>query len=155
MKKVGKLVSSILLPLIIGFVASFFTQSSVDTWYQTIDKPVFNPPDWVFAPVWTLLYILIGIAFYLVWEKNFGSNKKKVLTIYFVQLFLNFLWSLLFFGLQSPILGLIEIVILWIFIFMNIKVFYKVTKPAGYLLIPYLIWVSYALLLNLSIVIIN
>lgn len=143
------------MPLIIGFVASFFTQSSVDTWYQTIDKPVFNPPDWVFAPVWTLLYILIGIAFYLVWEKNFGSNKKKVLTIYFVQLFLNFLWSLLFFGLQSPILGLIEIVILWIFIFMNIKVFYKVTKPAGYLLIPYLIWVSYALLLNLSIVIIN
>lgn len=136
-------------------MASFFTQSSVDTWYQTIDKPVFNPPDWVFAPVWTLLYILIGIAFYLVWEKNFGSNKKKVLTIYFVQLFLNFLWSLLFFGLQSPILGLIEIVILWIFIFMNIKVFYKVTKPAGYLLIPYLIWVSYALLLNLSIVIIN
>jgi len=155
MRKVGKLITSILLPLIIGFLASFFTQSSVNTWYKTIDKPVFNPPDWVFAPVWTLLYILIGIAFYLVWEKNFGLNKKKVLTIYFLQLFLNFLWSLLFFGLKSPILSLIEIIILWILIFMNIKVFYKVTKPAGYLLIPYLIWVSFALILNFSIVIIN
>lgn len=155
MRKVGKFILSILLPLAIGFFASFFTQASVDTWYQTINKPVINPPDWVFAPVWTLLYILVGLAFYLVWEKNFGSKKKMLLTIYFAQLFLNFLWSLLFFGLKNPILGLIDIILLWLFIFMNIIVFYRVIKAAGYLLIPYLIWVSYALLLNFSIVLQN
>ncbi|MBS3742300.1 MAG: tryptophan-rich sensory protein [Candidatus Cloacimonetes bacterium] len=155
MRKLGKFILSILLPLAIGFFASFFTQQSVETWYKLIDKPVFNPPDWIFAPVWTILYIIIGIAFYLVWQKNFGSDKKRVLTIYFVQLFLNFLWSFLFFGMQSPIAGLVEIILLWIVIFMNIKVFYRVTKTAGYLLIPYLAWVSFALILNFSIVIIN
>lgn len=155
MRKLGKLVTSVLLPLVVGFFASFFTQQSVDTWYKLIEKPVFNPPDWIFAPVWTILYIMIGIAFYLVWQKNFGPNRKRVLTIYFVQLFLNFLWSFLFFGMQSPLAGLIGIILLWVIIFINIKVFYRVTKTAGYLLVPYLAWVSFALILNFSIVIIN
>lgn len=155
MKKVVKLIISILIPLAVGFVGSFFTSSSVSTWYETIAKPSFNPPNFVFAPVWTILFILIGISFYLVWTKNFGKQKNKLIKIFSIQLFLNLIWSALFFGLQNPLLGLIDIILLETAIIFNIKIFYKVSKTASYLLIPYLIWVSFALILNLSIVILN
>ena len=155
MKKIFKLIISILIPLAIGFVGSFFTSSSVDNWYQTIAKPQFNPPNFVFAPVWTILFILIGLSFYFVWTKNFAKQKNKAIGIFSIQLFLNLLWSLLFFGLQNPLFGFLDIVLLEIVIIFNIKIFYKINKISAYLLIPYLIWVSFALILNASIVILN
>jgi len=155
MKNTFKLIISVLIPLIIGFLGSFFTASSVDSWYTTINKPSFNPPGWIFAPVWTTLYILIGVSFYSVWMKNFGEERKKVIIVYSMQLLLNLLWSVLFFGLRSPLLGLIDIIILIAFIIANTIIFYKISKTAGYLLIPYLLWVSFASVLNFSIFLLN
>ena len=155
MKSTFKLIISVLIPLIIGFLGSFFTASSVDSWYATINKPSFNPPGWIFAPVWTTLYILIGVSFYSVWMKNFGEERKKVIIVYSMQLLLNLLWSVLFFGLRSPLLGLIDIIILIAFIIANTIIFYKISKTAGYLLIPYLLWVSFASVLNFSIFLLN
>lgn len=155
MKNIFRLIISILIPLIIGFAGSFFTASSVDSWYATINKPSFNPPGWIFAPVWTTLYILIGLSFYLVWRNNFGEARKKVISIYFMQLIFNLLWSVLFFGLKSPLLGFIDIILLLIFIIANTIIFYKISKTAGYLLIPYLLWVSFASILNFSIFLLN
>lgn len=155
MKNIYKLVISIMIPLIIGFLGSFFTSSSVDSWFTTINKPSFNPPDWIFAPVWTTLYILIGLSFYLVWRKNFGEERKKVIAVYSLQLLFNLLWSVLFFGLRSPLLGLLDIIILLVFIIANTIIFYKISRTAGYLLIPYLLWVSFASVLNFSIHLLN
>lgn len=155
MKNILKLVISILIPLIIGFSGSFFTSSSVDFWFTTINKPSFNPPDWIFAPVWTTLYILIGLSFYLIWKKNFGEIRKKVIAVFSLQLLFNLLWSVFFFGLRSPLLGLIDIIILLVFIIANTIIFYKISMTAGYLLIPYLLWVSFASILNFSIFLLN
>lgn len=148
MKNYQKLIISILIPLLIGSLGSFFTSNSVDTWYKQLIKPSFNPPNWLFGPVWTILFILIGISFYLVWKQNFANRKNIAIGIYSVQLFLNLLWSLLFFGLKSPFLAFIEIVVLWIVILLNIIVFYRIKKEAGLLLVPYLVWVSFAGILN-------
>lgn len=152
-----KLLFSIWLTLFIGFAGSYFTMSSIDSWYSTLNKPFFNPPNWIFWPVWTTLYIMIGISFYIVWGKNFWKKKYRTFTknIYFIQLFLNFTWSIAFFYIQSPILWLINIIILWVIILINIKYFYKVNKIAWYLLIPYILWVSFASILNLSLYILN
>ncbi|HPD76898.1 MAG TPA: tryptophan-rich sensory protein [Spirochaetota bacterium] len=150
-----KLVISIAIPLFIGFIGSFFTSSSVDTWYKTLKKPDFNPPNWVFSPVWTLLFILIGLSFYIIWKNNFGGKKVLLLNIFFTQLFANLLWSLFFFGLRSPFLALIDIIVLWLAILVNIIVFYRVSKPAGILLVPYILWVSFAALLNFYLYILN
>jgi len=155
MNKYLKLLISIAIPLIIGYLGSFFTAVSVTDWYTTINKPPFNPPNWIFAPVWTLLFILIGLSFYLVWSKDFAQKKKLCLTIYSIQLILNLLWSALFFGLRNPLLGLVEIFVLWLSIITNITVFYRISRASGYLLIPYLLWVSFATILNFSIVILN
>ena len=155
MKNIFRLIISILIPLIIGFAGSFFTASSVDSWYATINKPSFNPPGWIFAPVWTTLYILIGLSFYLVWRNNFGEARKKVISIYFMQLLFNLLWSVLFFGLKSPLLGFVDIIVLLIFIIANTIFFFKISKIAGYLFVPYLLWVSFASILNFSIYLLN
>jgi translocator protein len=133
-----------------GILGSIFTASSVKTWYLTnLVKPSFNPPSWVFAPVWTFLFLLMGIALYLVW------NKKNNLFWFWVQLLLNLLWSILFFGLHSPPLAFYEILILWLAIFMTIIKFRKYHKTASSLLWPYLAWVSFASFLNYSIMILN
>jgi len=155
MKKTFQFLTSVLIPLIVGFGGSFFTTSAINAWYTTINKPSFNPPNWIFAPVWTMLFILIGISFYLVWRENFGKEKGKVIGIYSLQLGLNFLWSILFFGIEKPLFALIEIFILWLAIIANIAIFWKVSKPAAYLLIPYLLWVSFASILNMAIVVLN
>lgn len=155
MKNYQKFVVSLLVPLFIGFLGSFFTSSSVNTWYKQLDKPSFNPPEWLFAPVWTMLFILIGLSFYLVWKQNFGDRKNIAVGIYSIQLILNLFWSLLFFGLKSPFLAFIEIVLLWIVILSNIIVFYRINKDAGFLLIPYFIWVSFATVLNYFVFILN
>jgi len=155
MSKITKFIISLIIPLLVGFGGSFFTRNSLQDWYATLNKPIFNLPGWLFAPVWTLLYILIGIAFYLVWINNFGQKRETNIGIYAIQLILNLLWSVFFFGLKNPLLALVDIVILWFLILANIIVFSKVSKTSGRLLIPYLLWVSFATLLNFSIFVLN
>lgn len=155
MNKETKLIISVLMPLTVGSLGGYFTASSVSGWYLYLDKPFFNPPSWIFGPVWTMLYILMGVSFYIVWQKKWGKQKEKVFNLYFGQLALNFLWSLFFFGAKSPILALLDIFILWYFIFSTILLFHKIDRIAAYLLIPYILWVSFATLLNFSIFILN
>lgn len=133
-----------------GLVGSFFTISSVNTWYQTLYKPFFNPPSWIFGPVWTILYLLMGISLYLAW-----NTQKVSLKWFWVQLVLNSLWSILFFGFKNPLLALFEIILLWLAIFMTIKSFWKLKRTASWLLLPYLFWVTFASVLNLSLVLLN
>lgn len=156
MKKLSKFLISTIGCELVGIAATPFTISAIPGWYQTLNKPVFSPPNWIFGPVWTILYFLMGVAAYLVWIK--GLEKKAVktaLTFFIAQLFFNFLWSILFFGLHSPMLALIDIFILWTLILITIIKFYKISKTASYLLIPYLLWVTFATILNLSIVLLN
>jgi translocator protein len=158
--KITKLILSIGVCLAAGFIGSIFTTSAIPAWYATLDKPVFSPPNWIFAPVWTTLYILMGISIYLVQSSKLKvqSEKTKVknaVLIFWIQLFLNVVWSIIFFGLQNPTFALFEIIVLWGAIFLTIKYFYPISKLAAYLLIPYLIWVTFASILNLSIVLLN
>lgn len=144
-----KFVLSLLFCLGAGFIGSLATNKSVNTWYMTINKPAINPPNWVFGPVWTTLFILMGIALYLVWRKGFAHSGVKIaFTIFIGQLVLNILWSVFFFGLHSPLLGFIDIIILWFTILLTIILFLRVSQPAGFLLIPYILWVSFAAILN-------
>lgn len=145
-----KLIISLALPQIAGGLGAFFTITSVQSWYQTINKPSFNPPSWIFGPMWTLLYVLMGIACYLIW-KGEHPQKKQLLTLFFSQLFLNALWSPAFFGMESPILGLVVIVPMWALILVCIIQFRKASKLASGLMVPYLLWVSFATVLNFSI----
>jgi len=147
-----KLILSIVLTSMAGFVGSLFTFDSVRTWYLMIQKPSFNPPSWIFGPVWTTLYVLMGISFYLVWIKGFETKTAKVaLMLFIAQLVLNALWSILFFGLHSPLWAFVEIVFLWAMIVMTIFFFYRISQPSAYLLVPYILWVSFAAILNFSI----
>ena len=148
-KNVSKIILSIGICLGAGVIGSYFTISSIPTWYATLNKPIFSPPNWVFAPVWTTLYTLMGISLYLVWKK------KKAPSIFWIQLFLNTTWSIIFFGMRNPALALVDIVVLWVAILITIKSFSKVNRLAGQLLIPYLFWVSFATVLNLAVVILN
>ncbi len=147
-----KLVTSLTICLFAGFIGSIFTAPSISTWYATLIKPSFNPPDWIFAPVWTTLFVLMGISLYLVWNKGLQDKKVKThLLIFGLQLALNVLWSFLFFGLHSPFYAFLEIIILWAAIVLTILNFSKVSRTAGLLLIPYICWVSFAAILNFSI----
>ena len=150
MNKYLKLLLSIAICESAGLIGSIFTFNSVGSWYLTLNKPFFNPPSWIFAPVWTTLYLLMGISLYLVW-----GAKKISLKWFWVQLALNALWSIIFFGLKNPTLALIEIILLWTSILLTIKSFWKVKRGAAYLLFPYLLWVSFAAILNFSIVVLN
>ena len=151
-----QLIISIIVCQIPGILGGFITVSSIPTWYAYLAKPALVPPNWSFSIVWTLLYLLMGIAFYIVWQKGWSvSQVKTAMSIFIVQLFFNFLWSYLFFGLQSPQLGLAGITLLWILIVVNIVQFYRVSRPAGLLLIPYILWVSFAAYLNYEIMILN
>lgn len=132
-----------------------FTRPSVDSWFATLKKPIFAPPNWLFAPAWTLLYIMMGIAFYLIWQQGYSVKLRLAFAVYALQLILNLLWSLFFFGLHSPLLGFADIVILWIVVLINIILFYRLRRAAGLLLIPYILWLTFASVLNLSIVLLN
>ncbi len=146
-----RLVISILVCQLAGFVGSIFTRTSVSTWYAALNKPSFNPPNGIFSPVWITLYVLMGIAAFLVWNQGLEKREvKAALIIFGVQLVLNALWSAAFFGLQSPFAGLIVIVALWIFILLTILYFFRLSSPAGVLLLPYIGWVSFAAVLNFS-----
>ena len=147
-----KLIFSIFICLCAGFIGSFFTSPSIPTWYATLQKPSFAPPNWVFFPVWTSLFILMGISLFLVWQKGWEDKRvKTAIYIFAGQLVLNALWSVAFFGLKSPLLGLIEIIILWIAILATILSFMKLSRTAAYLLMPYILWVSFATIVNFSI----
>ena len=136
-------------------LGGYFTFISVETWYQTLNKPNFNPPDWVFGPVWTTLYILMGISVWLVWKRKPSADRTIGIRIFWVQLFFNILWTYIFFGIQKIGLSFLEIIFLIFLIFSNIIYFLKIDKIAGYLLIPYLIWVLYASVLTYNIWILN
>lgn len=135
--------------LLIGFLSSFATQSSVNDWYLTLNKPSFNPPNWIFAPVWTILYIMMGVAAGIVWAKGFHHIWVKTALYHFgFQLLFNSLWSIVFFGFKNPFWALLIILILLILILLTIKWFKVVSKTAAYLLIPYFLWVCFATMLN-------
>ena len=146
---------AVIIPLAVGGIASFFTISEIGSWYSTLEKPWFNPPNWIFGPVWTTLYLLMGYSSWRIWNTSAGKTRSKALIVYGLQLFLNFWWSIFFFHFQQIGLALIEISLLWISLFVMIVLFYKLDKPAGLLQIPYIIWVSFASLLNAAIYTLN
>lgn len=147
---------SIAITLGIGALGAWATAQSVKTWYPTLNKPSFNPPNWLFAPVWTSLYVLIGISAYLVWTKRDQIvHFPRVTAIYFIQLILNLAWSFLFFYLHEIGFALFEIIILLIAIIINATTFYKIHRLAGLIYIPYIIWVSFASFLTYNIFILN
>jgi len=151
-----KLIIAILICQVAGLIGSVFTRNSVSTWYLTLQKPSFNPPNWIFAPVWTFLFLLMGIALYLVWSKRQNQKQKnKALVFFSLQLVLNIVWSFCFFYLHNPLAGLVEILILWIFILLTIIYFYKISRSAAYLLLLYIFWVSFAAVLNYYLYMLN
>ena len=153
---VSKLIISLATCVVSGLIGSYFTRGSVGTWYTVLQKPAFSPPSWVYAPVWFLLYILMGISVFLVWRVGFKQfHVREGLVIFLVQLILNTFWSFAFFGLKSTIAGLLVIVPLWTAILLTIINFYRISKTASFLLIPYILWVSFATALNFSIYLLN
>jgi tryptophan-rich sensory protein len=149
-KDVLRLIVSIGVSQLAGLIGSFFTRTELQsTWYTTLQKPSFQPPGWLFGPVWITLYTLMGIAAFLVWRKGLESKKVQLaLLIFLVQLVLNTLWSILFFGMHWPLGGLFDIILLWFAILLMIFTFKDISKPAAILLIPYILWVTFALVLN-------
>ena len=155
MNKIIKLILCIALTLSIGAISGIATSSGINNWYVTLNKPVFNPPNYLFGPVWTLLYILMGVSFYLILQSKNVTLKNRAIMIFFIQLFLNFCWSFLFFKFQLVGIAFIEIIFIWVSIIIMIVAFYKISKIASWLQIPYLLWVSFASVLNGSIWILN
>lgn len=153
---IPKLAISILIPLIVGFTSSFATLGPITTFFDFLKKPEWTPPSWAFGPIWTILYILMGIALFLVWSKGLERRDVKIaIGVFAIQLILNFFWTIIFFGFGSLTGGLIEIIFLWIAILVNIILFYRISKTAGILLIPYIIWVTIASYLNYTLYILN
>jgi len=154
-QKILPLIGFILITFIAAFIGSLFTTPSIASWYRNLNKPSFAPPNFLFAPVWTILFFLMAIAAFLVWQNKNNPQAKKALIFYFVQLAFNSLWSIIFFGLHNPGVAFLEIIILWILILLTLIKFYKIQKIAGLLLVPYLLWVSFASFLNLFVWLLN
>lgn len=151
-KKLFRISIAMLICVLIGFLSSIATQTSLDTWYASLNKPSFTPPNWIFGPVWILLYIMMGIAAGIVWSKGFYHKWVKTALYHFgFQLLLNAAWSIIFFGLQNPLIALLDIIALFILLLFTIKWFTVVNSTAAYLLIPYVIWVAFATALNFGI----
>lgn len=155
MNKIIKLILCILIPLSIGAVSGIATATGIGSWYTTLNKPFFNPPNYLFSPVWTLLYTLMGISLYLILQSPKNEFTIKAITIFCIQLFLNFWWSFLFFKFQLIGIAFIEIIMIWASILTMIIIFGKINKTAAYLQIPYLLWVSFASALNFTYWLIN
>lgn len=152
----SKLLASIIICQAAGIVGSFFTRTSVSSWYVSLEKPFFNPPNSVFGPVWLVLYLLMGISLFLVWRKGLDSSKaKRAFALFVFQLLINSLWSFAFFGCRSPLAGLIVIIILWLAIVWVVISFFSISRLASMLLIPYVLWVSFAVALNAAILLLN
>ena len=156
MRYIIKLIASIIICQSAGLIGSIFTTPAISTWYATLDKPPFTPPNWLFAPAWITLYLLMAVSASIVWQRGLGSRPVRTsLVIFLIQLILNALWSVVFFGLQSPLYGIIVIVALWIVILLTIIKFFRLSTLAGVLLLPYIGWVTFAATLNVSIFILN
>ena len=155
-KYILTLAVALLIPQIIGLLGSLFTSATIPTWYATLTRPELAPPNWVFGPVWTVLFILMGIASFLIFQKGYERRDVRIaLSFYGAQLILNLLWSILFFGARNPGLAFAEIVVLWLVLFLTIRKFWPLSKTSAYLLVPYILWVSFAGYLNYSIWILN
>lgn len=152
MKNTVKLIISIAIPLAVGAAAAFFTTPEIPGWFQSIRKPSWNPPNWVFAPVWTTLYLMMGLSLFLVWRSNvIVALKNRAITFFIVQLVLNFFWSFIFFHEHQIAWALGDIMALWLFILLTIFAFGTISRPAAWLLVPYIAWVSFAMMLNYAI----
>jgi benzodiazapine receptor len=155
MNKYLKLALCITIPLLIGGISGFATATSINDWYVSINKPSFNPPNYLFGPVWTILYILMGISFFMILQSPVNEFRKKAVAIFCIQLLLNFCWSFIFFKFQLLGLAFIEIILIWLSIITMIIIFFEINKKAALLQIPYLLWVSFASVLNGSIWFLN
>lgn len=155
LKKPHYLIFSILICQLAGIIGGLFTSSSVNSWYKELVKPSFNPPSWVFSPVWITLYLLMGVSLYLIWIKKKNKQKNTALTWFYIQLGLNILWSILFFGLKQPLLAFVEIIVLDFAILMTMIKSYRLSKTACYLMLPYILWVSFAAVLNFMLFYLN
>jgi tryptophan-rich sensory protein len=155
MNKIIKLLTAIIICEGVGFLGTIFTIPSIHGWYMTLQKAPFNPPPWVFGPIWTTLYFLMGVSIFLVLQKKLKKQRTFLLALFSAQLFLNFLWSVIFFGWHLPLPAFVEIIFLWISIALLIIDFWKFSKLAAILLIPYLCWVSIASILNFYVVLLN
>jgi len=137
-------------------IGSFATVRAIPRWYQGLAKPSFNPPEWLFGPAWMTLYLLMAVAAWLVWKRGLGTpGVKLALAVFLAQLIINALWSVFFFGLRSPLAGLVNIAVLWLTILANIVLFFRISVPAGVMLLPYIAWVSFAAVLNAAILALN
>ncbi|HAI22220.1 TPA: TspO protein [Candidatus Collierbacteria bacterium] len=150
-----RLLLSLVISLSAGFLGALFTTPAVQSWYLTINKPVWIPPSWLFGPVWTSLFIMMGVALYLVWSTKMSNKVRVSLKLFAAQLVLNVLWSVFFFGLGNFWLAFGEILVLWVFILVTIVSFGKVSKMASWLMVPYLLWVTFASYLNFTIASLN
>jgi len=157
-KYILALIFFLFITFLAAFLGNFFTVSSIPTWYASLNKPSFSPPNWLFGPAWTVLYVLMAVSAFLIWSSyakaTDGQAKKEIktaLTFYFIQLVFNALWSVIFFGLKNPAWAFFEILILWILILIITLKFYKIRKVAGFLFIPYILWVSFATILNFAV----
>lgn len=155
MHKYWKLGAAVVGCELVGILGTPFTIASIPTWYAHLNKPPFSPPNWIFGPVWTLLYFLMGVALWLVVTSKQSELRNRGIRLFAVQLVLNFLWSVIFFGMHQPLIALVDIVLLWAAIFMTMLTFHKVSTVSSYLLVPYLVWVSFASILNFAIVLLN
>ena len=155
-KDIYKLVLSIVACQVAGLLGSIFTMPAIPTWYAALQKPTFTPPNWLFAPAWGTLYGLMGISAFLIWRRGLEDHRTRTaLIIFLIQLILNVLWSVVFFGLQSPLYGVIVIIALWVAILFTLLKFFKISRAAGILLVPYILWVTFAAVLNVSIFTLN
>jgi len=156
MKKAVGIAVSIVVCELAGLIGSLFTTPAIPGWYAGLTKPSFNPPSWVFAPVWTALYAMMGLAAWLVYDKGFKRPEvKKALTVFAVQLLLNTLWSIVFFGAHQIFASVIVIVLLWAMILWTILLFRRISRAAAWLLVPYILWVSFASILTVSVYVLN
>ena len=156
MRYIFKLIISIVACQCAGLIGSAFTTPAIPTWYAALEKPLFTPPNWLFAPAWITLYLLMGISASIVWQRGLDVPRvRTALIIFLIQLILNALWSVVFFGLESPLYGVIVIAVLWIAIVLTIVQFFRISTLAGALLLPYIGWVTFAALLNVYILILN
>ena len=149
-KQIIKLVASLLLPLAVGGIAGIFTTEAIPGWYASLNQPSFNPPNWVFGPVWTMLYIILGFSLFLIWKLPSGKERNQAILVFMIQLLFNFGWSFFFFYFKMIGLALIDIVALWIMIIVMLFQFYKLKPVAAYINIPYLFWVTFATVLNVA-----
>ena len=155
LRTVGSLCFFLIICLSIGILGGIATSQSVHSWYPTLVKPTWTPPAWVFGPVWTLIYILIAVCGWLAYLQPHSRDRSKALLFFSIQLFLNAIWFPLFFGLRSPLLGLFDIILLWIMILATLLSLWKVSRLAAVLWLPYTTWTTFAAVLNTVIYVMN